>query len=365
MKHILIFLILLGVSLNASLNTVTDDTTIKLGFPPRGFEPTMVGTNLIPTKSTDVELKKVRLKLKGRSHGKYVKVVTDYVLFNPSNAKKMVVTFDAGKAKSRDEKTSPHLVEMGLKVNGKYIKHLEHKVSLENKILRHVYLFELPLKKAKNHLMFEYAYRVSKESRIYYNFRHNLEDFSKWANKKIDLFELKVDIGKFQAFRLMKGFFQNKNELKFDGKIIDKSRNYYVTLYSKDGKIRFRKKDFSTKKKFHILSYDVVEKRDIETQVFDYKRDKLSFIIDETPSLLKGWQSDHILRALPYARRGFVFKHSKGIQDYFESLEWYEKNTTLERSNIQLSATEQYLLNKMIPEPLYDEGMNKWNRKGD
>lgn len=365
MRYIVILLTLWGVTLNANLTTITDDTSTLVELAPLGSEPAMFGTNIVPLNSTDVELRKVRLRLKGRSHSKYVKVTTDYILLNPSDAQKVMVEFDAGRAKSKEAKLSPHLLSITFKVNGNYIHHTEHKVSLKDKDLRHLYLFELALKKDKNHVMFEYVYRVETPSRFYYQFEHDLEGFSKWANKKLDLFILDLDIGTFQSFRLQKGFFKEKSELKCNGKIIDNPKNHYVTVYLKKGKLYFRKKDFYTDKRFRIESSDSSEGRGFHDKIFDSKEDKLSLRLNETPLAFKGWKSDHILRALPYARRGFVFKCSKGVQEYFKSLEWYTPNRTLKRSDIKLTGYEKNILDKMIPEPLYNEKLNEWERVGD
>lgn len=377
MKHILIFLIL------TTLNTFADKSII--------FEANMVGTNLVPLTKTDVELKNIRVNFKARSGSKYVKVKTNYILNNPSKSKKIIVGFEAGKTEDKFSKISPYLLGITLKVNDKHLKNIaytpfiphefadgiKNQKELKKMLLtsnsfddgttkaRHLYLFELELNKGFNHVMFEYTYVAPKDIITHYKFEHDLASFSTWANKKVDSFNLSLNLGKFQAFRLEKGFFQSKSELKYNGKVIDNPKYSYVTVYSKDGIIKFKQKDFSVQKRFKIFSFDNNFGLDFEDKIFNYKKDKLGFMFEDTRTECKGWKSDHILRALPYARRGFVFKRSKGVQDYFESLDWYKKNPKLKRSDVKFTAFEKKILKGKIAEASYDEGLENWNKKGD
>lgn len=335
------------------------------------FANEMIGENLIPINKTDVQLQKMRLNLTRKVNSEYIKVKSDYILVNPSKEQNLIVGFEAGEIKDKNLRISPFLYSITISVNGKDIQDIGNTPLIPHKFadgikdeklramvlnsdnfdediegMRYLYLFNLKLKNGKNHIKFEYFYKKPKDFITHYRFEHKLSNLSFWAKHSIDLFELNLDVDDFQQIRLEKGFYQSKSELKYNGVVIDNPKYSYVTAYLNDGLIKFRKKDFHSSKNFKVFAFDDRFEIYGTPRKFDYKKDKLNFMIENTITRYKDNKSRMILQVLPYARRGYVFKKYKWIQKYYEQLEWYQKNPDLNMSNIKLFPVEKILLKK-------------------
>jgi hypothetical protein len=86
----------------------------------------------------------------------------------------------------------------------------------------------------------------------------------------------------------------------------------------------------------------------IYPETFDSKRDKLPFSIDLQGAILPPADevSKKILRNLPFARRGYVFK-SPELTAYYKKLEWYVPDPAYTPIMNELTKKEQEWLVKI------------------
>ena len=100
-----------------------------------------------------------------------------------------------------------------------------------------------------------------------------------------------------------------------------------IRFYIRKGALTFKKKNFKPTKELYLLALRGTPNAPFYIENFNYKKDKLPFKIDGMyieDILPKDKMSYKIFKNLPYARRGYIFKN-KTIQNYYESLEWYRE----------------------------------------
>lgn len=328
------------------------------------------GNHLIPIEETDISVQKEVLSI-NRVAEDMLEVKVEYSFYNPVKAKSIIVGFEA---------PSPQGDVDGTPINGNhpYIKNfsvvmnnssLPFKVAIvkdsnyyENKAITsktvaevtrefnenypdfyYVYYFTADFKKGVNSLTHTYQFQLSSSVEMAYSFEYILTAATRWANKQIDDFTLKIDLGQFQECMINRSFFNSSKEWAVNGTAVDISTfvrgdSASVTqFYIQEGAIVFKKMDFRPKNELVLFSTNAGT-----FGVFDARKTALPFAIGKTNNLKQSIDENSfkILRNLPYARRGYIFK-TQTIQQYYESLPWYVPNNNYKADYAQLTAEEQ------------------------
>jgi len=344
------------------------------------------GNQLIPITETEISITKEILTIIRKDDG-YIYVTVDYTFYNPTFDKTILVGFEA---------PSPSGDVDGYPINGKhpYIKGfsvkmndvlLQHKVAIvneenyyiEGKInskkvnevigddfnanepdFYYVYYFDANFKKGINKIIHTYRFKTSGSVMENYYFDYILTAATRWANHKIDDFTLNITMGNDESFELANSFFSKNDKwtiddgrsvsakLQFDNKPTTK----FITF---SGGISFSMKNFIPKGELHITS-----PRDFNVAVFNFKEHNLPGEIKfntkyPTVTNSKDEKSYKILRNLPFALRGYVFKTAY-IQTYYLSQKWYKPNLNYKPSLKNIAHKEKEWFDAV--------NKNKWDK---
>ncbi|MFT4523353.1 MAG: hypothetical protein ACI8ZN_002306 [Bacteroidia bacterium] len=317
----------------------------------------MSGNHLIPIEESEISIQKEVLSIT-RIEDDYLSIDVQYEFFNPGEEKELLVGFEA-MSPGGDVNAAPVLgghafmSDFMVELNGAKrsfdIAIVDQKEYFKNKVfdsLRlsevmkrdnsdqvdfyYVYYFNAKFNKGLNKIHHTYRYKMSSSVMFLYDFEYILTAANRWANKGIDDFTLKIDMGPFADFGMATSFFTYEHEwsIKGAGKTRYEARdsNTYipsgVNFWIRDGKIEFKKKNFKPAGELFLWSSypnwmwaDYQDNLDFIPLPFSIENEQ--FINPPTNA-----QDSSYLRNLPFARRGYVFKSQK-LQTYFEGMEWY------------------------------------------
>jgi len=110
------------------------------------------------------------------------------------------------------------------------------------------------------------------------------------------------------------------------------------------GSLIFKQKEFVPKGELHVVSYSYAY---FSGNSFNYLENQLSYSLEmlENLSTPEDLKSGTILRNVPFARKGCVFK-TDYIQEYFERQDWYKRNDNYEARMESLTQEEiEWVLN--------------------
>jgi len=325
---------------------------------------TLSGNQLIPIGESNISIKKEVLTITRLDDDNgTLEVKVEYTLFNPTEAKTILVGFEAAEPEGdvTEEPVNgghPYMKSFSVVMNTKKIF---HKIKRKNKELiykdcqnslcvGYVYYFNASFKKGLNHITHHYYYIPSGGVSTYFEIDYILTAAKRWAGQIIEDFTLIIDVGDYVEFRVAKSFFTNASEWKFDGISKDvvgteqdpNNTTKYSKFYLRKSPLIFKKKNFKIKGDLSLIAtrgrYGLGG-----IEEFDYKKHKLPFrsdIYNINEPLSSDRNSYKILNNLPYARRGYVFKNSL-LQKYYESLEWYEKDINYKASVTDLVDNEK------------------------
>ena len=360
------------------------------------------GNQLIPINETDISVHKEILSLERIRN--QIKVTVYYEFFNPADPKDLLVGFEASgpymfsmeeALKAFPEhpnmrgfnvvmngesitwqvahvKNFGHFDDNGEWVNdpyykdGKFRKMSDKQCREELKVseeafdypFQFVYYFTAPFKTGLNIIEHTYSYDLSSGSGTMWYFPYVLSAACRWANRQIDDFTLHVNMGDRESFCIAPSFFSNYSEWTFDvagrvdpdaaetwGFLPEDSRYFHV----REGGITFHKKDFRPKGELYAFvpfdGYYSVE----EGEEFCFSSEEVKdFISQKYISLSKpsshkypiNLEARSILRNLPFAYRGYVFKKA-ALQRVFEATPWYVPNPSYTADMESLSKGEK------------------------
>ncbi|WP_299220250.1 YARHG domain-containing protein [uncultured Aquimarina sp.] len=350
------------------------------------------GNQLIPINETDICItkeilsivKKTEYDKENDSKMDYAYVTVNYTFFNSSAEKTILVGFEApspsGDVNGHPIKgRHPYISKFDVTMNGQL---LDHKTSIvneetyyinnkinektENEVVGddfdsndpnfyYVYHFDAKFKQGINKIIHTYRFALSGSIMNEYSFDYILTAANRWGNHQIDDFTLNINMGDSESFYIQNTFFNDKDAWVIDnGRSVNSYSQYDEEPVSKfvihTGGISFKKKNFKPRGELYLYVPQRYMKDNYE--VFDYKQhdlpDKISirdtkehrnseihtctYSIDEA--------SFKILRNLPFAIRGYVFK-TKIIQDYYLSQIWYKPNASYSLNLNTLSKEEK------------------------
>lgn len=326
----------------------------------------MAGNQLVPINETDISVKKEILYIKKTQE--FAEVSVYYEFFNPKDEKEIIVGFEAGiplgdAGFSPVNGHHPYMFDFTVSLNGNFLPYQiafvknstytkNHKIqnidpkSLDNDVIgdeldfQYVYHFKAKFKKGKNIVKHTYRYKLSRGVCYYYDFNYVLTAANRWANKQIDDFTLILDMGDFQTASIRKTFFKNTNEWTFNGigKITENPD--YTNFYIQQGILVFEKKNFVPKGELSVEEESSYCREAGSNQKFIFSLGKNRELGDPTE---KTPEEKRIIRNLPFARRGYIFK-DKTLQDTFKTENWYQPNPSYVPEVEALTEEEKQLI---------------------
>jgi hypothetical protein len=306
------------------------------------------GEHLIPLEASSASIKSEKIVMKLTDKGMQVSV--RFVFVSPADEVKKIGFITppnepGGELSMSDFKTKvngrevPSKVEVFDKSPFKTAKTLKTESSAEHGIIGYVYYFDAQFKKGENIVEHSYIYDGSGgiDGRDY---EYVITTISKWKNKRVDDFELIIDMGENSFFMLPYTFWKNNKKIGWEivgeGKI---TNDKYLYVYDneavdtffvkiKNGYVRYKTKNFSPD--FDITIYDIdffTGRLDLipeKTEKAEY-RDELTYLygrIYNQNIYVKSEEELKILRNYPYAMAGYDFSNSK-LKEYFSRFFWY------------------------------------------
>jgi len=322
------------------------------------------GNQLIPMYETDIAVKKEILSIR-RLNKMQAEVDVYYEFFNPKEDKDLEVGFEAytpsGDVDPRPVNgRHPYITRFSVSMNGASVPYKVAIVSdslyfqngmYKTKSIRaamketeenadvgffYVYHFRVRFRKGLNIIHHTYTVDLSSSVEEDYSLQYVLTAAGRWANRQIDDFTLKIDMGAFQDLSIEKTFFQNGSDWKMGGRgkqIGRKSKNPSVEkdmeeFFIQQGTIVFQKKNFKPEGELQMHAFNSYnfdgKGEDKKHEGFDYKLDALPFSIEDQDQIgvPVNEMSKTVLKNLPFARRGYVFKTIE-LKTYYEKQRWY------------------------------------------
>lgn len=190
-------------------------------------------------------------------------------------------------------------------------------------------------------------------------FPYILTAANRWANNQIDDFTLIINMGDRTSFHISPTFYYSASQWTFLGKgrtslNTIKEAKEYVQFHVIQGSVQFHQENFHPKGELRISDLyrdfdfngygtsaqnilETAKRRLIPLRLTPYylKTDKA-----ETPYSKYTPEQRRILKNLPFAYRGYIFK-DKTLQDFFESSLWYIPDPDYTADVQQLTPDEQ------------------------
>jgi hypothetical protein len=345
------------------------------------------GNQLIPMYETDISVKKEVLSIR-RINSKQAEVDVYYEFFNPAKTKELEVGFEAfspsGDVDARPvHGGQPYITRFTVSMNGEAVP---WKVAIVRDSLYYVqgkfktipaaeamkegedndfagffyvYHFRVPFKPGINIIRHTYTVDLSSSVAENYSFEYILTAANRWANRQIDDFTLKIDMGDFQDLSMEKTFFKSPSgwSITGTGKQVERKTKYpdyekdMLEFFVQQGSILFQQKNFhpSGELQMHAFnSSDFSGNASKGHDGFDWKTDRLPFSIDDQDliSSPSNEPSKKVLKNLPFARRGYVFI-SPELKTYYLQQLWYLPDPNYIPDVKQLTQSEQDWLRKL------------------
>jgi hypothetical protein len=342
------------------------------------------GNHLIPMYETEISVRKEILTIK-RIDATHVQITVYYEFFNPKKDKTIEVGFEAyspsGDVNATPQKGQhPYMKGFTVNLNGQavpwkvaivsdsaYYKNGVFKTKTLAAALKeseedrnyveffYVYHFKALFKEGLNTITHTYNLTLSSSVYVNYSLMYILSAAGRWANRQIDDFTLQIDMGEFQDISIPNSFFSNVSEWQILGagkgvrakpSADSEEKTPVSQFFIRKGMLVFEKKNFKPTGELNIYAYDYYYSH-AGQEKFESKQDDLPFSIDNDRYIPEPADelSKKILKNLPFARRGYVFK-SADLQSYFETQKWYVKDNSYQPELNKLTPPEQTWVKK-------------------
>ncbi|MCS3799925.1 YARHG domain-containing protein [Niastella sp. OAS944] len=348
------------------------------------------GNQLIPMYETDISVKKEILTI-NRTGSLKAAITVYYEFFNPTSNKELEVGFEAvspsGDVNMRPVNGQhPYITKFTVNMNDAaipfkvaivsdslYYRNGKYKSKTIAQALKevdeydlvdffYVYHFKALFKPGLNIIKHTYTVDLSNSIAENYALQYILTAAGRWANRQIDDFTLQINMGELQDVWIRNTFFSNVSEwqLPETAKAIqlkksntDNDITDTAEFFVRKGMLTFQKQNFKPIGELYIESYKNwfyyrSQDENMNDDYFNCKRDRLPFSIEDQDGINKPADelSKRILKNLPFARRGYIFK-SPELQSYFEKQRWYKKQETYKPILAELTQKEQAWLNRL------------------
>ena len=329
------------------------------------------GNQLIPISENEVKITKEILTVTRKivNETEYVYVTVNYTFFNPNSEKTILVGFEAPSPSGDvngfpNNGAHPYMSNFKVIMNGNMLKFKTSMVNsnnyyINNKIdgktekevigddfnsnepdFYYVYHFNAKFKAGINKIIHTYRFEMSGSVSENYSFDYILTAANRWANNQIDDFTLNINMGVNEGFNVKNTFFDNENEWQIDNGRSGSKNNTVTNFITYSGKVSFRKKNFHPKGELIVKSLGGPMKNYFTSFDNSYHNLPPKIYNEITATNSVNEISFKVLRNLPFAIRGYVFK-SKFIQDYYLSQIWYRPKPEYKADLKMLSGEEK------------------------
>lgn len=331
------------------------------------------GNQLIPITETDITVQKEVLTL--NRIGDYIEVTVYYEFYNPTGkSKTLLVGFEAAAPYPYEGlghfPEQPNIHNFMVLMNGKtlpfQVAHVDSelfwreegadfvpKYYVNGRVqgwtdkqckdalaedemsypFDYVYHFNAEFKPGVNTVKHTYKYQMSESVDFDFDFPYVLTAACRWANKQIDDFTLNINMGERESFCISPTFTKTTDEWTMNG--IGRTDTWEYAgdvnpcFHMREGGVSFHKKNFRPEGELFVFKPQVVWSFwGIDGPILGED------VISVARSTYNDWyillgekldftdQQKRIMKNMPFAQRGYVFK-SKDLQKYFESTVWY------------------------------------------
>lgn len=343
------------------------------------------GNQLIPITESDISVKKEVLTI--NRVGDHLEVTVYYEFFNPTKPKDLLVGFEAPAPYPGDENymklfpEQPHMRNFKVVVNGEQLSYeITHvkgnyysireegtapnyysngkiqdmtrkecvaaleEVEYFDYAFYFVYHFNAHFREGLNVVQHTYDFDLSYSVEEEFNFDYILTAANRWANKGIDDFTLVINMGDRESFMVQPYFFKDAKEWTINGKgkvTMETEWGFAAedgspVFHIQEGSIIYKKKNFHPEgelviaKRHDMITYHIEafsDDWDGKDAIEALKNLYHQLNADYYQNCLSKFSPEHrrILRNLPFAYRGYVFKN-QDLKKYFESTKWYLPN---------------------------------------
>ena len=340
------------------------------------------GNQLVPVRETDIAVVKEVLTINLCDDG-YASVDVQYEFMNRGKAKTVEMGFEAQAPYNAEVKVNkagkhPFISNFTATLNGKQIDYrnaivvekldeecdfvpVDRKRYLLDKEgdwdpgchlydtkaddivpFAYAYLFTANFKEGLNTVHHTYRYRMSFGVGRTFEVPYWLKPAMRWANRQIDDFTLRIKAdGTAKHFIIADSLFAAApfKVTQGKGKIRKNTFGYETTFTEvslRNGVVEWHARNFKPKDNFVICSADI--------HTCFNEEYPFGYFYDRSDTYVPSWQEDkidkRILRNLPYAHRGYVFKDAK-LKAYFNQLWWYMPDPSWKASTDGFTPKEQ------------------------
>lgn len=206
----------------------------------------------------------------------------------------------------------------------------------------HVYKFDATFLHGKNTVHHVYRYNMAMTVCTVFELAYKLSPATRWANHKIDDFTLRITTNNTAKHFLIAAEPFNDSEFIVKGGMgkvrkTDHYEDYYYEVSLRNGVLEWHAADFCPENELYITSADVLVGIDTPYKLGAFY-DRSEHYRPELCTFDADIDKD-ILRNLPYAHRGYMFKKQK-YQKYFEQFWWYMPDAYWEPSTADFTPTE-------------------------
>lgn len=344
------------------------------------------GNQLVPLQETDIAVKKEVLTITLMDKN-IAKVDVLYTFYNNGEDKTILMGFESQPirwdwAEYQPSGIDPHIKDFTVEMNGEklnvkngVVHGKEFDIKEEIKIdYTYVYSFQPTFKKGENIVHHTYTYDTSYGAGFAFELIYKLTPAIRWANKQIDDFTLIIeapntakhflvysakdyliynDIFAESSFEINSGIGKTRRNTFFD---YEKKTINVEEVTVRNGSVKWHKENFAPSDELYIRSAENLKEWNSYKLGDTYDRGE-SHYTDLTrfrSELLSSSKAKRILRNLPYAHRGHIFKDKK-LKNYFESQWWYMPDPSYDDSTKDFTEYEwKYVNGKFV------EDIPKW-----
>ena len=358
------------------------------------------GNHLIPISNTDIKIVKEVLTIRLSDTTKYTYVDVDYTFVNNSSKPKTVkMGFEAkiedsfATLPSEKHKGHPDISDFGVEMNGKHIEYtnefafyedsvnldyknfpvdkkkwilggkeymdmdegtgwdngLMNRATKEFKPYAHVYFFNATFLPGENKIHHTYRYDCGRNLEEDFMIRYWLTPAMRWNANKIEDFTLRIVAEGSKHFSISGPFAKGSYNIANGMGKHRKSPYGGEEVVLRNATIEYHCKDFIPNADLWIDSFDNYFYNDkkhkgIKVHTGAYYRYGIFFDMYRAGEDGFNDFEKRIIRNLPYASRGYVFKDQK-LTDYFSQFYWYMPDPEWQASTKDFSSLERLLIN--------------------
>lgn len=352
MKTLKITILLLAICLTASAND---------------GEYYVSGNQLVPINDTDISCAKEVLTIDLNDDG-FARVDVQYEFVNNGPEKVVDMGFEANRPHNDGSEVNPsgvhpHIFDFMVTLNGERLSYTNTIIredtqkevtfpidpsELEDVNYFYSYVFKARFKAGKNVIHHTYRYRMSYGIGRTFDVPYWLTPAKRWANHQIDDFTLRISTPSFKQFMIEAKLFKGEPFRVVSGKgkvreVAYKDYEDHIEIALRNGTVEWHKMNFDPSDDIDILSSD--------TYSFFNEDNKLGSFYDRSDRYIPRYSNEYtkeekrILRNLPYANRGYVFK-DKGLQKYFNEIWWYMPDPSWKQDTSDFTNKEWELVNE-------------------